>query len=403
MTPREYPQIIKYMGSKAKIIGDVTQGITKVWKKGTPICDLFSGACSLSGALGNQALIISNDIQEYSKALASPYLFRVSKQLQSLPAEEIINFAQEHIKAVQKEHADIKDLEYSNKLNLIDFNKLDAKNRNLINQDWKETYIFFLKTYAGTWWSAEQALWIDALRYSADKLLRDKKITNNDYSFILSCIMHAMAYCSQGTGHFAQYRDAKDSSSLDDIKKYRAKDLSLLFKNKYKSLINWNLQQTFKDGHRCDSLDYTKCLQTVQNATVYADPPYAFVHYSRFYHALETLVKYDSPEIQKREGAFVKGRYRTERHQSPFSIKTQVVPAFTSLFEGIRNGGNNLVLSYSNTGLLCLNELKALARDTLGHEYEVTDDDYQHTHMTMGRKADRDRQIVESLIIAEKK
>lgn len=46
----------------------------KVFTEGEKICDLFAGSCSLSGALGNQLPIISNDIQYYSSVIAKAYL-----------------------------------------------------------------------------------------------------------------------------------------------------------------------------------------------------------------------------------------------------------------------------------------------------------------------------------------
>jgi hypothetical protein len=49
---RSYPQLIKYMGSKAKIIRFVSESIASVYNGGI-LCDLFSGAGSLSGALGS--------------------------------------------------------------------------------------------------------------------------------------------------------------------------------------------------------------------------------------------------------------------------------------------------------------------------------------------------------------
>ncbi len=48
---RGYPQVIKYMGSKAKIIEYVSGGIRSVHAQGY-VCDLFAGAGSLAGAIG---------------------------------------------------------------------------------------------------------------------------------------------------------------------------------------------------------------------------------------------------------------------------------------------------------------------------------------------------------------
>ena len=71
--PRLYPQLIKYMGSKAKIINFVSESIQSIYNGGV-VCDLFGGAASLSGALGSTYPVLTNDIQHYSSLIASVYL-----------------------------------------------------------------------------------------------------------------------------------------------------------------------------------------------------------------------------------------------------------------------------------------------------------------------------------------
>jgi adenine-specific DNA-methyltransferase len=215
--------------------------------------------------------------------------------------------------------------------------------------------------------------------------------------------MHAMAYTSQGTGHYAQYRDAKTEAGMADISKYRQASVPTIFKRKFESLLKWHLENVTDLDHQMIAMDYRECLATIEPSVVYADPPYAFVHYSRFYHAMETIVKYDYPEIQHMRGAVVKGRYRSERHQSPFCIRTQVNGAFVDLFEGVKGSGSDLLLSYSNTGMIDIETLMRLASSTFGKEYEVWFDHMDHTHMTMGRRSDHSRQVKESLIIARKR
>lgn len=129
---------------------------------------------------------------------------------------------------------------------------------------------------------------------------------------------------------------------------------------------------------------------------MYADPPYAFVHYSRFYHALETLVKYDYPEVDH------KGRYRTDRHQSPFCKRTEVDGAFSLMFKKVKEKRANLILSYSNTGMISLDEIMTLANKTFGDIYNISVREENHTHSTMGRKDDKSKDVQEYLIIAKR-
>lgn len=396
---RSYPQVIKYMGSKAKIIEYVSDGISSVHSEGY-VCDLFAGAGSLAGAIGNSVPFVSNDIQCYSQVIARCYLDRVSENFRSLNPVHLLKLASKHF---DTEYSRLPaDLEYLPTDSLEGFNRTEALNQSLLSTVENRPYMLFTRCYSGTWWSARQCLWIDAIRRVADELKEAGELTEADFAVYLTALMHAMAYCSQGTGHFAQYRDAKTISSMRDISIYRRKQMDELFLKKLTSLRDWNFENVASgNSFRLTATDYQDCLAEFEGGTIYADPPYAFVHYSRFYHALETLVLYDYPELQIKGGKIVKGRYREERHQSPFSIRSLVPEAFKRLFQGSSASNSNLVLSYSDTGLFALDDLCDLASDTLGSNYSIRTLYLNHQHMTMGRKDDRHREVQEALLIAE--
>ena len=396
LLPRAYPQAIKYMGSKAAILGFIGDGLSKVYSPGRPIVDLFAGACAISGGFGHLGKIISNDIQSYSAVIASVYLFRAER----LAAFDVIRLAKPHFEHLMTEIPD--SVRYPLNCSLEHFNIVEMLNRSLIEKSFDTQYHLFTKYYSGTWWSAEQCAWFDSIRMVLDQLLAEAKIEMSDFNLGLTCLMHAMAYTSQGTGHYAQYRDAKDESSMRDINKYRHAAVPDYFDRKKAQLQAWINTNTFSNDHELRAQDYRECLASVPSSVVYADPPYAFVHYSRFYHAIETMVRYDYPTLQISKGQLVKGRYREDRHQSPFCIRTQVGGAFTSLFDGVKDSGSDLLLSYSNTGMIAIEELIDLAHREFGAGYKVWVENTNHDHMTMGRKQDRKRAVEESLIIAQK-
>ena len=58
---------------------------------------------------------------------------------------------------------------------------------------------------------------------------------------------------------------------------------------------------------------------------------------------------------------YVKGRYRVDRHQSPFCIRTQVQKAFDDMFSVVKRKNNSLVLSYSDTGMISVYDLEQTA------------------------------------------
>lgn len=381
---------IKYMGSKTKILPFVISGIEEVLH-GDSVCDLFAGSCSLSGALKDQITIISNDIQKYSSIIAKTYLTDWNDHKVSLML--IIKQAQQYFDNHYKEF--VKDYQYDKIVNIESFNIIEKKSQTLINHHFSNEWHLFIKNYSGTWWSTEQCAWIDSLRHSINNY-KDSSF----YNTLLSSLMYAMAYSSQGTGHYAQYRDANTESSMNDILIYRKKNIVALFEKKAKESIHSLPTQPRTLDHQVLSEDYLECLQKMNNVTIYADPPYCFVHYSRFYHALETIVLYDYPEIQKKNGLFVKGRYREDRHQSPFCIRTKVKSAFDNMFSLIKKNGCSLVLSYSDTGMITIEGLLELAykyfdKDMVSIKYK------DYAHMTMGRKNDRTRDVKEMLLLVK--
>jgi adenine-specific DNA-methyltransferase len=386
-------QYIKYMGSKASILDWVVDGINDVYDGGG-VCDLFSGSSILSAAIGRQVPVYSNDIQHYSKALAGLYLnaWRTPK---TPDAKDLLAEAGKLV----RQRADLipVSLRYRADSTLTEFNRTEEANRALIDERFSHRWHYFLRVYSGTWWSAEQCLWIDAMRQVIERYRE-----HSCFDLMMVCLMHAMAYASQGTGHYAQYRNAKTASSLRDIMTYRTRDPRPYFERKYTATLAALPRHAPQLKHEITAIDYRDRLRTLPPCTVYADPPYCFVHYSRFYHALETLYLYDKPELQVKGGSVVKGRYREDRHQSPFCIGSQVYGAFEDLFHGVTESGSNLVLSYCNTGMISLEELEKLANQIFG-DYDLQILLSDHRHMTMGRRQDRDREVKECLILAKRR
>lgn len=388
---RKVPHIIKYMGSKKNILDFVIEAINDTYQDGK-FYDLFAGTSILSGALGKLITVHSNDIQEYSAILAKTYLSNY--EWDKYPVNiinEIVEKASKYVKSVKKKYSEF-NFSYSEKMTVKDFVKLEKQQQDLMDYNFdKISHHLFIKYYSGTYWSYEQCVWIDAFRKVADEY-KNTPVHN----VILSSLMFAMSYNSQSTGHYAQYRDATSLSSKTDILIYRQKDILPYFIKKFTILKSYLDKNSL--NHVVTSLDYLNCLENIEpNSLIYADPPYAFVHYSRFYHALETLVKYDYPDVDH------KGRYRVDRHQSPFCKRTEVKPAFEKMFEKIKMKNANLILSYSNTGMIGLEEILEISERKLSNIYEVTVKEVAYKHSTMGRKDDKSRNVKEYLIIAKVK
>lgn len=382
------PHLLKYMGSKREIIDFVTESIFSLEVKGGWLCDLFAGTGIVSGSLKGDYNIHANDIQEYSSILSYTYLSGLQGNVSVQIIDEIHSKALNLVNEFRSKYPDLV-YNYFYVTNFEDFQKIEQNQQGLVNKDFDLGFHLFTKYYSGTYWSFDQCIWIDSIRAVAE-LYKGKL----EYYAILSSLIYSMSYASQSTGHYAQFREATPEN-MNDIMSYRKKEIWLNFAKKFNDIM-YNINGNARN-FRVTTLDYIDCLRLIDsNSIIYADPPYQSVHYSRFYHALETLVKYDYPKLLH------KGRYRDDRHQSPFCKKTTVMKAFALLFEAVEHKKSHLVLSYSDTGMITLPEILKLGKHYLkNHSSYVLEKD--HIHSKMGRSDIKNQDVTEYSIIFKSK
>ncbi|MBT9395346.1 DNA adenine methylase [Hymenobacter sp. NST-14] len=380
------PHLVKYMGAKRQILDFVIDGIKEV-HTGGQLCDLFAGTAVLSGALASVMPIHSNDMQAYSKVMAELYLSSKPIVDNGTLDRVLTDSQKQYTKLASACGSELVDHHLS--LPREEYLKIESQHRDFLHKEFGEVGShLFTKNYSGTYWSVDQCMWIDSI-VEASNRFKNQPI----YNQILASLMYAMSYSAQSTGHFAQYRDAATEESFIDILKYRRKNILFLFQSKFNELLLMTPSKI--NNHKATTMDYKDCLAVIpKGGTVYADPPYGAVHYSRFYHALETLVKYDYPQVQ------FKGRYRQDRHQSPFCTTTKVKPAFQAILTGVKNKRANLVLSYSDNGMISLDNLLLLCKSELKLTHNITCRDIDYNHSTMGRSEDKGRKVKEYLILA---
>lgn len=426
----EFPSVVKYMGSKTEVLGLIEKGVNYLGRDYDYICDLFAGSATLSGALRGKTNVISNDVQEYSSVFSKTYLNNYDWKKYA-DCDEVCAMAYKRVKRFNEYFSEYHNrFNYDRDFTLEQLNAMEEDQRKLIlNNNWADfdDYYLFVKDYSGTYWSFEQCVWIDSYRYAIDKYKNDK----NYYYLLLSCLIYAMAYNSQSTGHYAQYRIPEKESSKNDILIYRRKNITDFFKNKFIELKNFTKKDNQYSVKTMSDTD-VECIKCVpKRSLIYADPPYCFVHYSRFYHIIETLVKYDYPVVK------YKGRYRDDRYQSEFCIRSQVSMAFKQMFAEIKEREQDLILSYSNSDtntinyqdlieILCKEFIEGLSKTNLNeilnrceefidnkdskcnlilnddsYKYEISIIKKPYEHSRMGRTMTKTIPVTELVIIAK--
>jgi len=380
------PHLIKYMGSKREILEYIDSAIKDLNVDSEWFCDLFSGTSVVACSLKNDYNIHANDIQEYSSIFSYTYFLNLGKSINSNSLVDIYDKSRCLVEECRKKY-NLLSFNYSNIKDFNELKKIEIEQQALINKDFDIGFCLFTRYYSGTYWSFDQCVWIDSIRAVAE----DYK-GHPEYYAVMSSLIFAMSYASQSTGHFAQFREVTESN-MNDILIYRNKDIWNLFSKKFEELLRF-LDSDINMQFKVTTLDYVDCLRIIEeDSIIYADPPYSAVHYSRFYHAIETLVRYDHPVIK------YKGRYRDDRHQSPFDKKTEVKNAFRLLFKGVYEKKSHLVLSYSDNGMISQKDILSIGKSVFGKNYEIDLKTKEYIHSKMGR-SDEYQMDVNELIMS---
>jgi adenine-specific DNA-methyltransferase len=384
------------------------------------LLDLFAGTCGVGMSVRDIMPVYSNDIQKYSSYIADGCLGTEAFNLDKEEALRIIAKRYKENYEALKELVpnaratsnayiatqvwnDEKRVEYiafaeqfeSKVLGLrvdnIELKKLKAEYAKRQSNPKLFPYMQTTFLFSEMYFSIDQCMAIDSLVYAIDNLTKEKQKYNK---LLFSALIHTYSYSSAGTGHFAQFRDLSTMSSIKDVFLYRGRSVLDYFFRKAEEIAKMSVKNKYPDLSKSFSLDYVDLMsdkKIMKNVgIVYADPPYSFVHYSRFYHAIEDLCRYDYPDVEH------KGRYRKDRHQSPFCIKSKAPYAFDVMFKKASEYKLPLLVSYSNTGMITLETLDHIAKS---NGYKVVALEIDHKHSTMGRLKDKHRNVKEALLL----
>lgn len=218
-------------------------------------------------------------------------------------------------------------------------------------------YLLATVYYPNVYLGLRQALAVDSLRCAIDALagpLADEKRAH-----YLAALLHAVSVSTSATSHFCQPRGLSTDAEVQAVLARRALSIPSKLAAYSREIAATCAATRYRPGNAVLSEDWRRVLGPrwgdVQADVVYADPPYTADHYSRFYHALEVLTRYDYPVLKTVDGRLTKGRYPAlgARHRSGFCVRRQVEAEVTDLVRLTAARGAALVLSYGEeNGLL---------------------------------------------------
>lgn len=428
--------MLRYLGIKTKLLEPIKIAIDNVTPKKGRVIDLFAGSNTVAQYLMPDYTVFANDYQEYSFITAKAVIEHHSDEtISSLRLEEVFGkyysenkreletrFSSPLAKEKQllneigetyhgtifDEFADYFDhsaytghTENTHKIftGCAQYFSQDEVNKYRANPK-LFPYSLFTLYYGNPYFSIHQCIEVDSIKYSIDRLLESKKITTEKHTIYLSFLIYCLNLIVISVGdHFAQPQKIKpvkddlsgerDAINLRERKKIIGKKRTLV-----QDLYKEKLEEFKKDyapgskSNKAFNSDYKILLadpafRELNITTAYIDPPYTNAHYSRFYHIPETLVKYDYPEIE------FFGRYRTDRYQSGFCIKSQALEEFRTLLRLCKENSLNAVISYSDTAqcILTIDDITSVCQEY--YKQEVIIDNIAHMYRNFGQKPNR--------------
>jgi adenine-specific DNA-methyltransferase len=330
---------MKYMGNKTKMLPLLGEILRHHSKDAGKIADPFCGSASVAWYLAQHTdkEIIAGDIQSFAVARARAVVERTEvidpteliKNWFSRADKLVANIASHfpnHLKSIEP------DLTAPSAIKAV-----VSQSRKFCKDVLPTVFQNFggvwpiSKAYGGYYFSPVQALVFDALRKTLPRENAKKAIA-------VAALVEAASRAAASPGHTAQPFQPTISSARYIIEAW-SRDVWILTE----TAVN-NIASRYARASGAAVLgDFTQSIESLDAGDlVFADPPYSGVHYSRFYHVLETVSR--GAEFTP-EG---RGRYPsiTDRPSSAFSKKTASLKAARALVETCAEKGLTLVLTF---------------------------------------------------------
>lgn len=273
----------RYTGSKLKLKDWIKDLILKNCPDCSSFCDIFAGTGVITDTL----------IDEYNTLIVNDFLF----------SNEIIYKA-----FFMNEEFDLsKLLSFKKKYNDLNYDLLD------------DNYISI--NFGGKYFEAGDAKAIGYIRQNIED--NKNNLNEREYAILMASLLYSLDKCANTVGHYEAYFKNKDIAR------------SFIFEliTPYDTL---KLNKKFLIYREDANLLASK----VSADIVYIDPPYSSRQYSRFYHVLENITKWEKPQLF---GTALKPPAENMSSYCSSSAKT----AFSDLIDKL--SCKYIIVSYNNT------------------------------------------------------
>ena len=364
---------LSYMGTKARIAPDVARVIRGHDPK--VVIDPFAGMAAVASAFEDEAQLILSDSLQFVAHLARARFTGVTTPRIQVPSLRCDYRRHRRRLANSLGHRSANSIADAIRTTRRVSNdpRLRAEAVRLRQSTSGNRYQLATLYYADTYFSLEQCIEIDSIRYAIDR--RPMK----ERGALVACFLIACSRCVNAPGHTAQYLRASNESSEKRVKAKWDRSIWDAFTAATDAFRQFGSAEWRRGNSvRCgDAPRVLSSLPEFDSAVVYMDPPYTKDHYSRFYHVYEELMLYRFPAVS---GA---GIYPDDRFASRFSIKSRAADAYRELFAEAARIAPWMVLSFPEQTFL--GETEEVLLPLLSGTHGVKSiSRVSHVHSTLG-------------------
>lgn len=256
--------------------------------------DAFSGTASVGSALKDMFTIVSNDNLYFSFVISQAKLNPPDGKFENLEINPFVYF--------NTEKCTLKGYIYKNY-------SLGNSNR--------------------MYFSEENAMKIDFIRWQIEEWKENNKINESEYYYLIASLIESVSKVANVAGVYGAYLKKWDPRAIKTMK-YIPIEV-----NESKSI--------------CHNIVYNDKIENLINKVnvdiLYLDPPYTKNQYSVQYHLLETIARYDAPQIKG-----ITGARNTSAQASDFSKPGKVNIEFERLVACANC--KYIIMSYSSDGIM---------------------------------------------------
>jgi len=306
---------MRYIGCKTLLLDNIKEVIDKHTNNAKSFCDIFSGTATVARYFKKWYKVFSNDVLFFSYCLQFATI-----ENPSIPLFEAL-----------KSKLNIDDpISFLNSITEVELEKLPQAKRFCQNN--------YAPIGGRMYLTDSNALRIDYARNKVDEWKEKGLLNIFEYYYLVACIVEGVPFVSNISGTYGAYHKEWDKRTS---KKFELIRLDVI---------------SNKQDNRSYNEDGVQLLEKISGDILYIDPPYNERQYLSNYHLLETVAKYDFPELKGVTGQRAYG----EHQKSDFcSIKT-----VSNAFEKLMNNAKfkHVILSYNTDGIMPINEIERIMK-----------------------------------------